>query len=61
MIYTLLTSVYESELIWKVNNMLNDGWELYGSPFSIPQINDRASEYGQAMIKKNANPTITTI
>ena len=53
--YKLLTGKDNSEFCNRVTKFLNDGWELYGSPFMNinPGINFwKATIVGQAVVKR---------
>ena len=60
--YTLLAYSDESKLNKKVNDLLRDGWQLYGNPaVSSSTFNNRDAEdqvytqYCQALINENEN------
>lgn len=49
--YCLATSHYPESLSEHVNEMLDDGWELYGPPTATNDVRGR-SEYVQVMVKR---------
>lgn len=50
--YFLVVEQSEGNLSFEITKRLNEGWKLYGSPFSTSSTNERGyNEYGQAMVK----------
>ena len=45
--YKMVSATGDIETAEKVNALLNDGWELYGTPF-----NNSTAHFNQAMVRK---------